>query len=317
MDIEALRLFADTVRRGSFAAVARDRDVDPSSVSRAIAGLEDAIGIRLFQRTTRRLSLTEAGEIYFSRVEALVGELDRAREEARGASSGPVGTLRLTASVTFGHRCIVPHLAAFRREFPDLRLELLLTDANVDLIAERIDLAVRLSPRPHGNAIATKLLDTRYRVCASPAYLATRPRIARPSDLAAHSCVLLDLPDFRSRWRFRSRNGSISTIEVGGDLIISSMLALRESALAGLGPALVVDWLVDDDVKRGDLVDLFPHHEVTATEFDTAAWLLYPSRSHLPFKVRATIDFLRRSVGGAAKTRRRRRAPATETAERR
>lgn len=303
MELDALRLFVEVSRRGSFAAVARDRDTDPSTVSRAVAGLEDGLGLRLFQRSTRRMALTEAGHLYLARIEPLVEELDRARDEALTISSGPVGTLRLTASVAFGQTCLLPLLPGFRAAYPRLRLELLLTDANLDLVADRIDLAIRLGIRPEIDGIGAKLVDTRYRVCASPAYLERSAPLRRPEDLREHRCLLFALPAYRSRWLFRNGTGSVAAVPVAGDLVISNAVALRACALDGLGPALLPDWLVADDLARGGLVALFPDLDATATTFETAAWLLYPSRAYLPTKVRATIAFLkeqiRRSSGAA------------------
>ena len=132
MDLGVLRIFIDVARRGGFSPVARDRDLDPSSVSRTIAVLEAELGVRLFQRTTRRLTLTEAGGLYFDRIEALVDHLDAARDDALAISTGPLGTLRLTASVAFCQACLMPLLPAFRQAFPALKLELLLSDANLD-----------------------------------------------------------------------------------------------------------------------------------------------------------------------------------------
>lgn len=298
MDIAGLRILVDVARHGSFAAAARQHDLDPSSVSRAIAVLEQGLGIRLFQRSTRRLSLTEAGQTYLARVEAVVAELDRARDEAQAVSAAPSGLLRLTASVAFGQVCIVPLLGRLHADFPALRLELLLSDANLDLVGEGIDLAVRLAPEVSVDLVRARLMETRYRVCAASSYLQGAPRLAQPADLAAHRCVLFTLPGFRSRWLFRDADGAIVEVPVAGDVTISNALALRDAALAGLGPALLADWLVDRELAAGRLVDVFPDHRVTATTFDTAAWLVYPSRSFLPHKVRAAVDFLRRHLPG-------------------
>ncbi len=152
MDTRDLALFAETARLGSFAAVAKLRGIDPSAVSRAIAGLETDLGLRLFQRSTRRLSLTEAGDSYLARALPLIEELARIGTEARAAHSVPSGTLRLTASVTFGQARLVPLLAGFRARHAQVGLECLFTDANLDLVAERIDLAIRLAPATEGNA---------------------------------------------------------------------------------------------------------------------------------------------------------------------
>jgi len=293
MEMDQLRLFVEVARRGNFAAVARDRAIDPSSVSRVIAALETELGVRLFQRTTRRFSLTEAGDAYLSRVEPLLNDLEHARDEIRAGSNGPSGILRMTASLAFGRQCLVPLLSQFRAQFPRLKLELLLADGNLDLVGERIDLAVRLGPRLDTTLVGVKLCDTRYRVCASPGYLRNKP-LRRPQELAHHRCLLVTLPEFRTRWLFRHPTGEVEPVPVDGDLIVSNPLALRDCVIAGMGPALLADWLTDEDVAAGRLVELFPRYRVTATDFETAAWLVYPSRTYLPNKVRATIDFLKR-----------------------
>ena len=293
MELSSLQIFAEVMRRGSFAAVARDRDVSPSAISRSVAALENELGLRLFQRTTRRLAPTEAGALYFARIEPLVGELEQARQAAADVRERPSGILRVTASVAFGQTCLVPLLPELNRRYPELSLELLLTDSNLDMVAERIDVALRLGPRSDGRLIGLRLFETRYRVCASPDYLARAGAVAAPEDLRARPCLVFALPGYRSRWIFLDRAGRRSEVPIEGRFVISSALALRDCALNGLGPALLADWLIGDDLSSGALVDLFPGHRVTATDFDTAAWLLYPSRAYLPLKVRAFIDFVR------------------------
>lgn len=292
-----MRMFVEVARRGSFAAAARDRNVDPSSVSRAVALLEEELGVRLLQRTTRRIALTEAGEMYLAKVTTLIDEMDDARDEARSVSAGPIGTLRLTVAVSFGYTKLIPLLPVFRERYPAVKLELLLTDAVLDLVTERVDLAIRLGRRFSPDFIATKLLETQYRVCASPAYLAHKKTPRVPQELQEHSCLLLALPEYRSRWLFRDQQGKVQEIPIHGDVTILSTLALRACALAGMGPVLLPNWLVDEDIAQGRLVDLFPDYRVAATDFDTAIWLLYPSRTHLPNKVRVMIDFLKQHLG--------------------
>ena len=294
-----MRIFVEVAHRGSFAAVARDRNVDPSSVSRAVALLEDEVGARLFQRSTRRLMLTEAGEIYLARIALLVDELDHARDEIRGVSAGPTGTLRLTTSVAFGYTCLVPLLPEFRERYPGVKLELMLTDAVLDLVAERVDLAIRLSRRFDADFIATKLLDTQYRVCASPEYLNKNKAPATPVELQFHKCLLFPLPDFRSRWLFKNKQGAVEEVAVNGDVSILNALALRACALSGMGPVLLSNWLIDEDIAQGKLIDLFPDYRVSANEFYSAIWLGYPSRAHLPNKVRVMIDFLKQHLGNS------------------
>ncbi|MEM9536783.1 MAG: LysR family transcriptional regulator [Cyanobacteria bacterium P01_E01_bin.45] len=292
MDIESLRVFIEVARRGSFAAVARDRNLDPSSISRIVSLLEDSLGFRLFQRTTRRMALTAEGEHYLNRIANVVEELDRARDEILTTKESPAGTLRLTTSVALGQIWLVPLLPQFRSQFPHLKLELRLCDTNLDLVSERIDLAIRLAPRITTDLERIKLFNTRYRICASPGYLDRATELSEPRDLERHRCLLFNLPGYRSLWIFRSATGERQEIGVDGDIVVSSALALRECALAGLGPALLADWAIGDDLAAGRLRDVFPTYDVTATEFRTAAWMVYPSRSFLPQKVRIMMEFL-------------------------
>ena len=298
MDASQLRIFVDIVRTGSFAGAARRRNLAPSSVTRAVAALEAEIGARLFQRTTRRLVPTEAGLRFHDRIGPLLEALEAAGAEARDAVARPTGTVRVTASIAFGVCCIVPMLAGLRRAHPALTVDLVLTDAVVDLVAERIDVAVRLGRRIDGDLICSRLLRTRYRVCAAPAYAARHRPLRAPADLTGHACLVFDLPGFRALWRFRDSAGAETEVAIEPALIVSNALGLHKAVLDGLGPALLTDWLIGDDLASGALIDLFPEHEVTATDFDTAAWLLYPSRAYLPLKVRAFIDCARAHVRG-------------------
>lgn len=299
MDLDALKLFAEVARTGSFASVARAADVDPSQVSRAIAGLESELGVRLLQRTTRAMSLTEAGARYLAQITPLMEGLDRAAEEARSEDSDPVGTVRLTASVAFAQACLTPLLDRFRARFPKLVLDLVLTDRNLDLVADRIDIAIRLGPNYSADVIGTRLFRTRYHVVVAPDWLARHGPLASPAVLSDHNCLLFSFPDFRSRWLFRSGE-KIEEVPVRPALLVTNALILREAARAGHGPALLADWLIGDDLASGRLVDLFANHDVTATSFDTAAWLLYPSRAHMPARVRAVIGFLKRYLPTSA-----------------
>lgn len=286
---------ADVAREGSFAAVARKRNVDPSAVSRTVASLEGKLGFRLFDRTTRRLNLTEAGSIYLERSQMLAEELEAARQEAGDAMTKPSGLIRVTASSAFGEHWLIPRLRTFMDEYRNIAVEAVLTDAVVDIATERIDLALRLAVRPEGDLVATKLIDTRYHVVASPEYLKREGPMDRPVDLKGRQCLLLTLPGYRSRWSFR-RDRSLEDVVVTGRLMTSSPAAIRRAALRGMGPALLADWMITDDLKNGKLLDLMPDWEATAAAFDTAAWILFPSRTYLPRKVRALVNHLKQSV---------------------
>jgi DNA-binding transcriptional LysR family regulator len=296
MDISVLQMFVEVMRQGSFAAVARDRNLDPSSVSRAIAGLEEELGVRLFQRTTRQLSPTEAGMSYFGRIEPLVEEMQQAIDATVDLSGQLKGTLRVTASVSFGLKCLVPLLPEFGKMYPDLTVDLLLSDAVVDIFAERIDLAVRLGLLADSSLIAQQLMQTHYYVCASLQYLKQYGYPKKPNDIEQHNCLLFPLSGFRSRWIFRDKKGKESEVPVRGRTIVSNAIALQQCAIAGMGLTLLPNWLVDEDLRMGTLVNVFPNYNVTATNFNTAAWLIYPSRAYIPLKVRVFIDFLKQSI---------------------
>ncbi|MEM1370228.1 MAG: LysR family transcriptional regulator [Cyanobacteria bacterium P01_H01_bin.15] len=296
MELAVLQTFVAAVKQGSFAAVARERNVDPSSISRAIANLEKELGIRLLQRTTRQLSLTEAGSAYFQRIDPLVEEIQQAANVALDISGQPVGTLRITASVSFGLKCIVPLLPSFKAHYPGLTVDLFLTDTNVDLLTERVDLAIRLGLLADSTLIAQRLIPTHYCVCASPQYLDRQGIPTRPEEIANHNCLLFPLAGFRSKWRFRDPQQRECEVLVQGDVVISNAIALQQCAIAGLGLALLPNWLIGEDLRARRLVNVFPHYEVTATDFRTAAWWVYPSRAYIPRKVHVFMDFVKQSI---------------------
>ena len=294
MELSTLQTFAAVARAGSFAARARETGVDPSAISRAIAGLEEELGWRLFDRTTRRLALTEAGRLYLDRVAPLLRGLAEAAEVAGDAVNEPIGRLVITSSVAFGERWLLPRVETFRARYPRITFDLRLTDATVDMTSEGVDLALRLGPRVEGSLVAAKLFETRYHVVAAPDYVRRHGAPTEPSDLATHDGVMFPLPGYRSRWRLR-RSGSDAVVEVSPKpvLTISNALALRRAALSGLGVALLADWTVAHDIARGRLVDLFPSHEATAADFDTAAWIVYPTRDYVPSRLRVFVEHLR------------------------
>jgi len=293
MDIESLRIITLVSKHGSFAATARVLGVDPSSVSRTVSRVEDYLGVRLFQRSTRALSATEGGASYIAHIAPLLEEFDGARDALEHGSREPMGVLKMTASVSFAHTCFIPYLGEFLEKNPGIEVELVTTDVNLDLIAENIDLALRLAPAPSGDLISTKIISTRYAVCASPGYIASHSALNKPQDLQRHHCLCFALPNYRTNWRFRQGAGSPMDIEITGKVVISNALSIKQATLDGVGPALLPDWLIKNDLEHGHLINLFPQYDVAATSFDTAAWALYPSRSFLPNKVRVMIDFLR------------------------
>ncbi|MGB0682292.1 MAG: LysR substrate-binding domain-containing protein [Magnetovibrionaceae bacterium] len=297
MDIQDLEILQDVARRLSFTSVAEARGVAPSSISRAIGHLETELGLKLFQRTTRRMVLTEAGARFCDRLEDLLMDFDRAVDEARGVERELRGRLRLTASIAFGEAILMPLLVEFRSLHPGIKLEVQLTDARIDLVGEGIDLAIRLGDGPSGDGICVKLMDTRYHVVAAPAALERRPTPDHPKDLAGRpDLVSLTLPGFRDAWRFRDASGEESLIPIAPALQVSSPAGLKAAVLAGAGIGLLADWQIGSELETGELASLFGDFAATATSFETAAYALYPARRHLPAKVRAMLDFLKARI---------------------
>ncbi len=297
MNLNTLKLVEDVAALGSFAAVARAQDQDPSRISRQIAALEDELGLRLFQRSTRRLALTDEGRSFLARAAPAVAEIEAARDGARAGIGQASGLVRLATSTAFGEKMLVPLVPRMREALPDIRLDLMLSDETVDLIDAQVDLAIRLAPMPEGDLISRKLRATRYHICASPEWIAAQGKPSAPEVLAEIDCLRYALPGLRTVWKLRDRRGAIHEVPVQGSLSISSPLALLSACRGGLGPAMLADWLAGGAMEAGELVDLFPGYLATATEFETAAWLLYPSKTHLPLRVRAVIDFLVQELG--------------------
>lgn len=300
MDITWLKTVLLVQSRGSIAGAARTLEVDPSSVSRTVAAVEADLGIRLFQRTTRRLTVTEDGQTYMSRLAPLIEEMDAAREDARGQRGTPSGQLRMTCSVAFAHEMIVPLLPAFQAQYPEVLIDLQSSDANLDLVENNIDLALRLAPAPKGDLVSTRLMSTRYRIVASPMYLATKDPVIHPRDLQNLNCLRFALPGLQDAWTFRTGAEAPFNVTVSGDLMISNALALHRAAKMGVGVTMLADWLVDRDIQQGNLIALCENFECTATTFETAAWALYLDRTYLPQKVRVMIDFLRQNLRSPA-----------------
>ena len=297
MDLETLYLFIEVVQQGSFAKVARSRNIDPSSVSRAIAKLEAELGIRLFQRSTRKLEITEIGEIYFQKIVPLVDELESAQQIAIDTHQKPQGNLRVTASSTFAQQRIVPLLPQLAKLYPDLSIELILTDFYLDLIEERIDVAIRLGTLQDSSYMVKHLRKMKFYICVSSDYLDKYGQPQTPQDIKNHNCLLFPRARHNLDWLFKDKTEKITEIKIRGKYLLTNSLAIKQCAIAGMGLALLPDWLVDRELKSGKLIRLFAEYDVTATNFDSSIWLLYPSRAYIPAKTKVFIDYIFDNLG--------------------
>lgn len=293
MNTKSLKIFNSVMQKGSFAAVARDLDADPSAISRTIANLEKELGIRLLHRSTRRLVPTEAGLVYFNRIESILEQLEQAENIAADTGEQVTGTLRITAPTSFGLTHLSSVIPEFLNTYPHLSVEILMTNSIVDLLQERVDVALRLSSLSDSSLIAQKLFDIDYVICATEEYLSLHGKPASPNALKNHNCLVFPVPGYASRWKFKNSQGVIDDIEIKGRCSITNSLAIKQCVVANLGIALLPQWSIKQELDDNSLKDLFPDYKVTATDFDIAGWLLYPSRKYLPIKTRQFIEFMK------------------------
>ena len=294
MELNQLRIFVAVANASGFSTAAEALDMAPSSVTRAVANLERSLGVRLFSRTTRSVALTEAGESFLRQVTSTLDGLDAAAESVRRGSAELTGTLRLSASVSFGHQVIAPVLSSFCAAHPDLSIDLILSDTVVDLVGERIDVAIRHGDLKDSSLVARRLTDVRYRLVASPEYISRTKPIAAPKDVEGHACLTYPYEAFRSSWAFQ-KGRTKQVVGLSPKLTVSNPSALQACAKSGMGLALLADWIVDRDIESGALVEVLCDWRVRGggTSEDPSLWIVTPSRAYMPEKTRVFVEFMR------------------------
>ena len=298
MDIlDAMRTFVAVVDRNGFSAAATALGQSTARVTRQIASLEQRLDTRLLNRTTRRLSLTSAGTAYYQRCVQLLAEFDDIEATIGAQAQTPAGVLRINAPVSFGIARLAPLLASYRVRYPQVALDLSLSDRLVDMVEEGYDLAIRITAKPAPNLIARKLADTQVVLCASPGYLQRMGAPRVPADLAGHQCLHYSYWSGGHAWRLQGADGE-HVVAVDGGLRANNGDVLREAALAGMGIVLQPDFLVGDDIAAGRLQRVLPGYAIAPIGIHA----VYSSRSHLAPKVRSFIDHL---VDGMAPARNR------------
>jgi DNA-binding transcriptional LysR family regulator len=287
--VMGMQVFAKVASEGSFSAAARALAMSQSMATKHVDAIEDRLGARLFQRTTRRLTLTDAGQRYLEACERILAEIEEADAEAAAHVAEPRGTLRLNAPLSFGFRQVVPALADFATLYPQLTVDLGLTDRFVDLVEEGWDLAIRLGALRDSALIARRLAPALIVLCAAPGYLDRHGTPKTLADLAGHNCLGYTLPTAASagRWLFGA-DGS-TAVPVTGNLLANNGDALRTAALAGQGLIYQPTFLVADDLRAGRLVCV--HLDAAPFRFGNVYAVYAPGR-HIPAKVRRFIDFL-------------------------
>jgi DNA-binding transcriptional LysR family regulator len=290
--LDAMQMFLRIVETGSLSAVAREMGTTQPTISKQLTALEQHLNTRLLQRTTRKLSLTEAGALYYETCKRVVDEVRGAEATLSRLQNSLSGRLHVNTSIAFGQTFMTPLMLEFQRRHPALSVHLSLDDRFIDLVAEGVDVAVRLGRLADPNLVARKLGASRRILVAAPAYLEKHGFPERPEDLARHNCLLYSYLSTGNEWVFAGEEGEIR-VRVSGNFESNNGHALREAVNAGLGVAMAPDWLAYDGLRSGRVVAILQRFE--PPPFDISA--VYPSNRMLTAKVRALIDFLQEEFG--------------------
>lgn len=287
-----MSVFEKVVAAGSLSAAARDLGVSTAVVSRRLAALEARLGVRLVNRTTRRLALTDEGASYHEACARILAEIEDADSAAAAQRVEPQGLLKVALPASFGHKHIAPLVPPFAVRYPKIELAFSLSDRTVNMIAEGYDLAIRIGELEDSSLAARKLAPNRRVVCASPQYLREHPAPRVPEDLRQHNC--LTTTDLHMSWEYKGPDGKRGAVRVAGHYACDNWEVLREWAMAGLGVALKSTWDVRRQLGDGSLVPLLPGYDFGT---DVAIYAVYPHRRYLPAKTRVFIDYLAESFG--------------------
>ena len=283
-----MRAFASVVEHEGFSAAARAQGRSKALLSKYVRELEDEIGARLLNRTTRQFSLTEAGHLYYARSQDLLREFDDLQDLMRDTGEGISGKIRLSAPRSFADADIGVSLIDFAIANPDVQLDITLDDRIVDLVEEGFDLAIRISSLEDSSLIAKRLSPFRLAICATPEAIRKFGMPKDPAELADLPCIVDTNSRRRNIWPIRDKDGKSGTIQVNGQIEVNSPLVVRNAILRDLGFAVCPDFTVRDDLKAGRLVEIFPDHMVMSG----GIFAVYPHRRYLPQKVRSLVDFL-------------------------
>ena len=291
--LKALQTFVDVAKTESLSAVARDEGVTPAMVGRRIDQLEEQLGVKLFKRSTRKITLTPEGVVFHDDVRNILNELRAAEESLTAGARSATGRLIVSAPTAFGRKHIAPHLPAFVAAHPNLNVTLHLSERIVDLKNERVDLAIRIADLKNADLIATKMATNHRVIVGSPEYFKRHGKPLALTDLAKHNCLVTATEEgLADGWAFRDGTRNL-TMKVGGHLHCNDGEVLTRWALSGHGLAWRSAWEVAEEIDKGRLIEVLP--KFAAPGHDIFA--VYPDRKFLPAKVRLFIDFMKRTFG--------------------
>ncbi|MBV8467873.1 MAG: LysR family transcriptional regulator, partial [Burkholderiales bacterium] len=285
---EAMSLLVAVTERGSLSAAGRALQMPLATLSRKISELEALLGTRLLIRTTRKLTLTDAGVTYLAAARRIIEQVEEAEREAAGEFTIPKGELAVTAPMMFGRLHVLPVVADFLATFPEISVQLILADRNVDLVDDHVDMALRIGRLPDSSMVATKVGTLRTVTCAAPSLLADRGKPRRPEDLQGFPCVAVDTPMPSPSWRFRNpRSTAERDVTVVPRLTVTNPEAAAQAAIRGVGFARLLHYQVVDAVRRGDLEIVLDEYELEPSPVH----LVHASRGQMPLKMRRFLDY--------------------------
>ncbi|MCG9581043.1 LysR family transcriptional regulator [Vibrio tubiashii] len=288
----AIPIFVSVVESGSFSTAASKLNITKSAVSKRITQLEDELGIRLINRTTRKLSLTEAGQRYYDYVVQSLSLAQQGIDAVTELQGNPRGTLKVTAPMSFGVLHIAPLISDFLALYPDVEIDLNLEDRMVDLVAERFDVGIRIGDLPLSNLVAKRLAPCRSVLCAAPGYLSQHGLPSKPSDLSKHSCLQYSYYRGGSEWSLHSAGNEFKVIPKGR-LVVNNSEAIRRAVLGGSGIANLPTFIAGKDIAAGNLQVVLSDYALPSH----AVYAVFPEKKHMPHKARAFIDFINQRLG--------------------
>ncbi len=298
--LDGIAAFARVVDCGSFSAAAERLKLSKSAISAHVQRLEQRLGTRLLHRSTRSLSLTEAGAAYYRHCVRILAEAEAAEQAAVALQREPRGTLRISAPDTFGWMHVAPAIPDFLKRYPDLSVDIALSAKHVDLVDEGLDLAIRIGALADSALVVRKLAPSRVLLCAAPSYLRAHGAPREPAALAAHNCLCASVTPWGNEWRLSAR-AKEARVVVSGSVRANGAETLRAAALGGLGIASLPSWAIADDLRSGALRRVLPHWELPTSAiyavYPAAYPAGYPGNRMISAKVRAFVDHLARHIG--------------------
>ena len=290
--LAAMKVFVRVVETGSFSAIARENSTTQSSVSKQVAALESHLGAKLLSRSTRSLSLTEEGEVFFPEARRLISDFEAAEGRMRSGRARLTGWLRVAASVGYGRRILMPRVQSFLAQHPAVRMDLRLSDDFTDLIEQGIDVAIRIGELPDSRLMARKIGDSQRMLVAHPSYFEQLPgggpKLEHPRDLLSHNCIVYTEVSTQNAWEFVGPSGEIERVRVAGNLQTNSSEAIRAAALSGMGICHAPNWLLGEELAAGEVVSLLPDWRGRPAPIHA----VYPAHRQYVAKIEAFVGHL-------------------------